>query len=266
MQETVSAQFPVLSEVWLQTCGWQPTFEQQQECQKLFQYILQANQHLNLTRILDPQDFWEKHLWDSLLGIAPWLCRSSPQPIPDWLQQIAVLLPLRDSQIMKVIDVGTGGGFPGLPVAIMQPHWSMTLLDSTQKKLTALEPAIAALGLKQVTTCCDRAEILGQNPAYRQSFDLALIRAVGSASVCAEYALPLVKLQGYAILYRGQWTTEEEQALAAALPFLGGEIVAVAQVPMPLSSGVRHCIYLQKYQPTDPKFPRRVGLPARRPL
>ncbi|NJK29377.1 MAG: 16S rRNA (guanine(527)-N(7))-methyltransferase RsmG [Acaryochloris sp. RU_4_1] len=262
----VSAQLPVLSEGWRQTCGWQPTPEQQQQCQKLFECILQANQHLNLTRILDPQEFWEKHLWDSLLGIAPWLCLSSPQPIPDWLQQISADLSLTDPDAMKVIDIGTGGGFPGLPVAIIQPHWSMTLLDSTQKKLTALEPVIAALGLKQVTTCCDRAETLGQNPAYRQSFDLALIRAVGTASVCAEYALPLVRLQGYAILYRGQLTHEEEQTLAAVLPSLGGKIVAVAQVPMPLSSGVRHCIYIHKHQPTDPKFPRRVGLPARRPL
>lgn len=259
--EVVSSQLPILSEVWRQTLGWQPATEQLY--QNLFQQLLQANQHLNLTRITNPQDFWEKHLWDSLVGIAPWLPCKTDAP---WLQEMSSGLFADNSIPLKVIDIGTGGGFPGLPVAIAQPTWQLTLLDSTQKKLTSLAHVIAELGLANVVTCCDRAESLGQHPVYRESFDLALIRAVGPPSVCAEYALPLLAMQGYAVLYRGQWTVEDQQRLEAALPQLGGEIVTVLPMHMPLSQGVRTWIYLRKVQPTDPKFPRRVGLPARRPL
>ncbi|MGR3274060.1 16S rRNA (guanine(527)-N(7))-methyltransferase RsmG [Acaryochloris marina NIES-2412] len=254
---------PNRSDVWLQTLGWQPTSEQEQQFERLFQQILQANQQLNLTRITDPQDFWEKHLWDSLVGIAPWLPPGSP--IPTWLQDLASL-STDLNQPMRVIDIGTGGGFPGLPIAIIKPTWPITLLDSTQKKLTFLDQATADLGLENVEGCCDRAENLGQQSPYRESFDLALVRAVGPASVCAEYALPLLALQGYAVLYRGQWTTEEQEGLKAVASKLGGEVVAVLPVTMPHSPGIRHCIYLRKTQPTDPKFPRRVGVPARKPL
>lgn len=258
---------PHLSEVWLNSLGWQPGPELLGQYQALFQQVLEANQQLNLTRITDPQEFWEKHLWDSLVGIAPWLPLEPGAPRPDWLSASAGLSdfsPVPSS--IQVIDIGSGGGFPGLPVAMLQPRWQMTLLDSTQKKLSVLEQVTADLGLENVVARCDRAETLGQHPTYRESFDLALIRAVGPASVCAEYALPLLALQGYAILYRGQWTAEEQQRLEAALPQLGGEIVGIAKVQMPLSLGVRHCVYLRKSQPTDPKFPRRVGVPARRPL
>lgn len=256
-------QLPSRSEVWLQTLGWQPTLEQEQQFERLFQQILQANQQLNLTRITDPQDFWEKHLWDSVVGIAPWLLHEST--IPGWLQNLSSDLSI-DRTSLRVIDIGTGGGFPGVPIAMIHPTWQVMLLDSTQKKLTFLEQVTADLGLKNVGVCCDRAETLGQHPSYRESFDLAFIRAVGPASVCAEYALPLLALKGYAVLYRGQWTDEEQQALSAVLPQLGGELITVAKVNMPLSQGVRHCIYLRKHQPTDPKFPRRVGVPAQKPL
>ncbi|ABW27431.1 16S rRNA (guanine(527)-N(7))-methyltransferase RsmG [Acaryochloris marina] len=250
---------PNRSDVWLQSLGWQPTPEQEQQFERLFQLIVQANQQLNLTRITDPPDFWEKHLWDSLVGIAPWLQ-------PDSSIQRQVSFSVDHSHPLKVIDIGTGGGFPGLPIAIIKPTWRITLLDSTQKKLAFLQQVNAELGLENVETCCDRAENLGQQSPYRESFDLAVIRAVGPASVCAEYALPLLALQGYAVLYRGQWTAEEQEGLVAATSKLGGELIAVSPVKMPHSQGIRHCIYLRKIKTTDPKFPRRVGVPARKPL
>lgn len=250
---------PNRSDVWLQSLGWQPTSDQEQQFERLFQQVIQANQQLNLTRITDPPDFWEKHLWDSLVGIAPWLPTDSPVQLQDGFS-------VDTSKPLKVIDIGTGGGFPGLPIAIIKPTWQITLLDSTQKKLTFLQQVTADLGLENVEGCCDRAENLGQHSPDRESFDLALIRAVGPASVCAEYALPLLALEGYAVLYRGQWTTEEQDGLVAAASKLGGELVAVSPVTMPYSPGIRHCIYLRKTQPTDPKFPRRVGVPARKPL
>lgn len=257
-------QLPSLSEVWLQTLGWQPTPEQQHQFVELFQHILAANQQLNLTRITEPQDFWGKHLWDSVVGIGPWLPHELP--LPSGLQDLSSDLPFDSSQPLRVIDIGTGGGFPGLPIAIIKPTWQITLLDSTQKKLTFLAHVTAELGLENVVMCCDRAENLGQHSTYRESFDLALIRAVGPASVCAEYAMPLLALKGYAVLYRGQWKTEEQKALAGAISQLGGEVVAVMPVNMPRSQGVRHCIYLRKILPTAPQFPRRVGVPTRKPL
>lgn len=250
---------PNRSEVWLQSLGWQPTPEQEQQFERLFQQIVQANRQLNLTRITDPTDFWEKHLWDSLVGIAPWLPTESSIQRQNGFS-------IDSSQPLKVIDIGTGGGFPGLPIAIIKPSWHITLLDSTQKKLMFLQQVTAELGLENVETCCDRAENLGQQSPYRESFDLAVIRAVGPASVCAEYALPLLALQGYAVLYRGQWTTEEQDSLVAAVSKLGGKLVTVSPVKMPHSQGIRHCIYLRKIETTGPKFPRRVGVPARKPL
>ncbi len=237
---------PSQNELWQQTLGWQPQQEQQQQFQRLYELILEGNRQLNLTRITDPQEFWEKHLWDSLSGIAPWL--HAP------------------TAAMQVIDIGTGGGFPGLPIAIARPDWSLSLLDATRKKMVFLETVRLTLGLEQVDLVCDRAESLGQNWHYRQRFDLALVRAVGPASVCAEYALPLLKVGGTAILYRGEWATEAAIPLRSALKALGGTLTTTQAWTTPLSQSSRHCLYLQKLAPTPAKFPRPLGVPSRQPL
>lgn len=252
---TTSHLLPEHLEVWQNTLHWQPTVEQQGLFQQLYAGILAGNQQLNLTRITEPEEFWEKHLWDSLSGIAPWLSSAIALPEP---------LPLPPT--CRVIDIGSGGGFPGLPVAIAQPHWQVSCLDSTRKKMAFLAELGQALGLSQLKTLADRAEAAGQHPAHREAYDLALIRAVGSASVCAEYALPLVAVGGVAVLYRGQWSADEAAALAAALPLLGGRLLLVRPVTTPLSAGTRHCLYIQKQQPTAAAFPRAVGLPGKQPL
>jgi 16S rRNA (guanine527-N7)-methyltransferase len=245
---------------WLSALGWQPSPLQLQQFQDLYAHILRGNQQLNLTRITAAQDFWEKHLWDSLAGVLPWLVEAS---------HLSGGLPDALPHNCRVIDIGSGGGFPGLPVAIAASEteflWQVSLLDATQKKMAFLETVAQAL-LLPVDLICDRAESLGQNPNHRQQYDLALIRAVGPASVCAEYALPLLKLQGITVLYRGQWSQDEADVLQRALTQLGGEIVAVSHHQLPLSGGERHYIYLQKTQKTPQRFPRRVGIPAKRPL
>ena len=250
---------PELGEVWQQTLGWQPDSDKVQQFQALYSQILAVNTQLNLTRITKPLEFWEKHLWDSLYGVRPWLNGgseggqlSSLAMIGDQVQgciEPTLYAPL------KVIDIGTGAGFPGLPLALVQPRWIMTLLDSTRKKIVFLDRLQQTLSLTNVLTCCERAEHLGQIASYRQTFDMAVMRAVSSVTVCAEYALPLLKLDGLAILYRGQWTSDDHQALVNALDQLGGVIAAVRSVQTPLTQAQRHCVYIRKLTSTPSEFP-----------
>ncbi|NJN23992.1 MAG: 16S rRNA (guanine(527)-N(7))-methyltransferase RsmG [Acaryochloridaceae cyanobacterium RL_2_7] len=222
---------------WLQTLGWEPTPEILQRFELFFETLVEVNRSHNLTRITMREEFWEKHLWDSLIGIQPWLIAHTDLA---WMQG------LRSIEIAAVIDIGTGGGFPGIPVAIASPDWQVTLLDSTQKKVQSLKVFAEALGCKRVTPICDRAEILGQHPEFRATFDLAMIRAVAAPSVCAEYALPFLKEGGVAVLYRGHWLPEEEAALRVALNELGGEIFQVYAFQTPQTKSDRHCVYLKK--------------------
>ena len=238
---------PELASVWQSTLQWQPNNEQQQQFQRLYQEILLGNRQFNLTRITAPNDFWEKHLWDSLAGL------------------IGRELDLAEPSL-KVIDIGTGAGFPGLPVAIAFPSWQVTLLDSTRKKVLFLDTLLARLELENVTTLIGRAEEVGQQPLHREAYDIALVRAVGSASVCAEYAIPLLKPGGLAVLYRGQWSDQDRADLQLALEELGSQIQRVKQLSTPLSQSVRHCVYLHKLAPTSAKYPRTGGIPAQKPL
>ncbi len=249
---------------WLSTLSWQPDAHQQSQFQQLYAGILEGNRQLNLTRITDPIDFWEKHLWDSLRGIQPWLhsadgVEAINPPTPN--SQLSTL----NSQL-SVIDIGTGAGFPGIPAAIAQPTWTVTLLDSTRKKIEFLKHLLTALKLSNVQTLVERAEPVGQSSTYRETFDLALIRAVATAPVCAEYALPLLKLGGVAVLYRGQWTPEENAQLTQAVALLGGLVEQVDQFVTPISHSDRTCLYLRKVAATPPTYPRAIGIPSQKPL
>lgn len=242
---------PELPEIWQQTLNWQPTTKQQVQLQRLYELILEGNQKLNLTRITDPQEFWEKHLWDSLRGVAL-LLRVGEKDFT--------------SPLHHFIDIGTGAGFPGIPVAIALPDCTVTLVDSTRKKIAFIENILPELKLDNVKTLIGRAEEIGQQSQYRQNYDVAMIRAVSNASVCAEYTLPLLKQGGLAIIYRGNWTEEETTALTDAVKLLGGEIEAIEQFTTPLSKSLRHCLYLRKIATTPAKFPRAVGIPTHKPL
>jgi 16S rRNA (guanine527-N7)-methyltransferase len=174
-----------------------------------------------------------------------------------------------------VIDIGTGAGFPGLPIAIRscgtryaiaQPNWHITLLDSTRKKIAFIETLLSQLEIENASTLIGRAEEVGQQPQHRQAYDIALVRAVAPASVCAEYALPLLKLGGLAILYRGQWTVDETKALEPAVENLGGEIESVEEFTTPVSHSRRACLYIRKVATTPAEFPRAVGLAVQKPL
>ena len=240
-------ELPSHANLWRETCNWEPNPAQQALFQQLYAGILAGNRQLNLTRIIDPSEFWEKHLWDSLRGLAP--------------------LQLLDSQCdINAIDIGTGGGFPGLPLAIANPNLEIVLLDATRKKIAFLAELAAALGCDRVATLAARAEEAGRDPIHREAYDFAFLRAVGPASVCAEYALPLLKIGGTAALYRGQWSPAETDALVPAIAQLGGALDTVEAYTTPLSGGSRHCLYLKKITPTPESFPRLPGTPLKNPL
>ena len=246
MSQTETNTLPQMDEVWLQTLNWQPSETQNQLFQQVYQEVLEGNRLQNLTRITTPEDFWEKHLWDSLSGIVG-------------LQDIL-------THKLQIIDIGTGAGFPGIPLAIAFPHWQITLLDSTRKKISFVNDTIAELQLKNATGITARAESLGRITGDRASYDLALVRAVSKPSVCAEYSLPFVKKGGLAVLYRGHWSDEDTAGLESAATQLGSKIELIHRWETPLSKGIRHCIYLRKHSATPKKFPRAVGIPDKQPL
>ncbi len=238
---------PTFKDIWQDSLQWQPSQEQLETWEKLYQEILLINRQINLTRITEPNDFWEKHLWDSLAGVVG-----------------LDFLPYKD--LLKVIDIGTGAGFPGLPISIIFPHWQLTLLDSTRKKINVINLFLEALKLENSQTIIGRAEEIGHFPEHRENYDLGLIRAVGQSSVCAEYLLPFLKVGGIGVLYRGNWQKEEEINLETALIKLGGKLILVKPFQTPLTKSIRHFIYVQKITKTSEQFPRTVGIPKQNPL
>jgi 16S rRNA (guanine527-N7)-methyltransferase len=240
-----TTELPHLATLWQDTIDWCPSASQQLQLQSLYTAVIAANQQLNLTRITEPEEFWEKHLWDSLRGIGELI--NSPLAL-------------------QVIDIGTGAGFPGLPLAIARTDWELTLVDSTAKKVGFISSTAPELGLINVHPVVSRIEDVGQDRQHRHRYDLALVRAVAAANVCAEYALPLVKIGGTAILYRGNWTDEEATSLELAVAKLGGEIAKIDRFTTPISNSIRHCIWLHKTTDTHPYYPRAVGIPTQKPL
>jgi 16S rRNA (guanine527-N7)-methyltransferase len=240
-----SNHLPDMDEVWQETIDWCPNEQQRSQLQLLYLAVITANQKLNLTRITEPKEFWEKHLWDSLRGVGTLI---------------------NDLTEFKVIDIGTGAGFPGLPLAIARPDWQLTLVDSTAKKIGFIQEIAPELTLTNIHPLVSRIEEVGQDKEHRHQYDLALIRAVASANICAEYALPLVKTGGTAILYRGNWTEEEAESLELAVAKLGGEISKIDRFTTPLSNSIRHCIWIHKTANTHPYYPRNVGIPTLKPI
>ncbi|MCL6626367.1 MAG: 16S rRNA (guanine(527)-N(7))-methyltransferase RsmG, partial [Alicyclobacillus shizuokensis] len=166
----------------------------------------------------------------------------------------------------RVIDVGSGGGLPGIPLAIVRPDARVTLLEATGKKAAFLERAVAALGLANARVIAARAEEVAHWPVEREAYDVATVRAVGHLAVVAELALPCVRVGGQVLAWKGRLSDEELDAGNRAARILGGEIAAVDRLVLPWSGAQRTMVRIEKRRPTPDRYPRRPGLPEKRPL
>ena len=206
--------------------------------------VLEWNQKLNLTSIIDPEQFWIKHIYDSL-----------------------TCLPLVFAfGASSVIDIGTGAGFPGIPLKIAYPEMHLTLAESVKKKTDFCRLAVDTLELSNVTVIAERAEILGQHPSHREQYDWAIARAVAPLNVLAEYLLPLVNIGGHALAQKSGSVGEEISKANNAIQRLGGKIDNVIAAELPQDFGSRTLVTIKKIKPTVAEYPRRPGIPKKTPL
>ena len=167
----------------------------------------------------------------------------------------------------SVVDVGSGAGFPGLPLAIARPDLTVLLVDSLGKRVKFLQAVIDAMGLTNVQAVHARAEDAAWDAAYRERFDIAVARAVAAAPVLLEYLLPYVRVGGHAVCYKGPAAEEELDSGARAARILGGGYLEAIPVPVPAEPEWQHCVLAcVKRRPTPAYYPRKAGLPAKEPL
>lgn len=209
--------------------------------QRYMELLLEWNEKMNLTAITEPSEIVEKHFIDSL----------------------SLLSVYRPKQEAKLIDVGTGAGFPGIPLKIMRPDFKLTLLDSLNKRLNFLRETCAALGLDSAFVH-RRAEEAGLDKTMRESFDIAVARAVAPLNILCEYCIPLIKMKGVFIAMKGPSVQEELEDAGYAIQVLGGEEKVL---PLQLPDGeMRNLIQIQKRRFTPKGYPRHGGTIAKHPL
>jgi 16S rRNA (guanine527-N7)-methyltransferase len=170
------------------------------------------------------------------------------------------------ARAIRAVDIGTGAGFPGLPIKIMNHSWQMTLLESTGKKCDFLKAVVGAMELSHVEIIYKRAEELGHDPEHRECYDLAFARALSSLATLLEYALPLLKVGGYLVTHRGRTAAEEVTRVDNALHELGGNVAGVHHYEIPGLGGSRALVVIRKDRANSKHYPRRTGVAAKRPL
>lgn len=218
-----------------------------------YETLIDWNKRLNLTRITGYQEVQLKHFLDSL---SCWLA----------IERMPGLPPDRAAVDFETIDVGSGAGFPGLALKLILPALRLTLLEATGKKAEFLEFLVQRLELSRVRVIKARAEELGQDPLHREQYDLVLARAVARMATLAELTLPLVRMGGWVIAQKGDDPLAEIEAARNAIVTLGGQVQGILPVQVPELEATRHLAVLEKVAPTPAKYPRRPGMPAKRPL
>ncbi len=203
--------------------------------------------------------------WNSLHNLTA-IRETEQVRVKHFLDSLSACLALRGSTVERVIDVGTGAGFPGLPLKILYPQMQLTLVESVGKKTAFCKHLIQKLGLSGVEVIQMRAEELGQLAAYREKYDWALARAVAIMPVLLEYLLPLVKVGGRVLAMKGESGPAEAHAAEKAIQLLGGHLRQLVPLTLPGVVEERYLVVVDKVATTPEKYPRRVGIPAKRPL
>lgn len=212
---------------------------------KVYEQELMAwNNRFNLTAIRDPEQIRIKHFLDSLTP----------------------LVVMREQAMYKAVDVGTGAGFPGLPIKIVCPTIELTLVESVGKKIEFCAHIVKLLGLEKVNLIHERVENIAHESVHRQEYDWALARAVASMSVLVEYLLPLVRVGGAMVAMKGESAAAEMQEAEFATHLLGGKLRVLRSFHLPGVQEERFLIVVDKIAATPEKYPRRVGIPTKRPL
>lgn len=221
------------------------TEKQVQQFEQYFNLLIKTNEHVNLTAITDKQEVYLKHFYDSLI--------------------LAHYVKPLQNESKTLIDIGTGAGFPSLPLKIAFPQLKIVMVDALQKRVNFLKEVVELLDLSNVDIVHGRAEDIGQNNSYREQFDFATARAVARTSVLAEYTLPFVKLGGEFLVMKGAAAEQELADSKKALATLGGSLVKSFDFKLP-NGDQRYIQIVSKVTHTPKKYPRQAGTPSKKPI
>jgi len=221
--------------------------EQIRKFSRYLELLVQWNQKINLTSLKNPQEIIIKHFLDSI-------------------SCVKVINKYINTEGISVIDVGTGAGFPGIPIKIICPSIRLSLLEARKKKTRFLEKVTEEMNFQQVEILNGRAETFGKCPDYREKYDITISRAVAPLNILSEYCLPLVRVGGLFVAQKGRSYKKETEKSFKTIQVLGGELIGVENVRIPFIDQERHLLLIKKIKGTPSKYPRKEGFPQKRPL